>query len=558
MTIYRTKASIFDWSALVLFLLTILLSIVIGLTYYPLFVCLTPSLRFVHSTIGLGYSTLWLGLTSLRIQIYVKCYKQSEWMLTGTLIAMYIPQVVCLLYLALRFLYMLATDIKHTFHAYRNGHTGCIELAVLDKAKNDRLANAKQIQHVRMLFLKPDNSTSPGQFINKLLDTIQLSYKKERPFRYSRRVVVTFTVALLCLYQVTVSVFGVGTYEIISLAEFVDNLEFKNSSVLFEFKDEFYDVLTVSFYVSLILATLLSGISIFQIMVSYRRNMMALYRGDFSVIPNEAYHQSAITVMIDNLHYPGYQIAYLFWGYLIHIDVFFIACVLIAYLVVLPILGKVPLGFLQPFLTLVSTTAIRLLINIVQKFISKRWLLHDHDVLNTETGKNDKVLSLKNRDTYHNMAYFMFFYYILIALIRCLMRIVKAVVLGVILFGRIDRSGLMHGFETWDTGYMAYVSFLQMELVHCHPVLVVFCDQLLKRSSAGTVQVPMHNTNNLPNHTRSRTTSKEELLTSSSVGHYGTSCNVTASIDIPKYNRRIHNRWLKVYTLLRNPSLVHC
>ncbi|XP_069112963.1 stimulated by retinoic acid gene 6 protein-like [Argopecten irradians] len=271
-------------------------------------------------------------------------------------------------------------------------------------------------------------------------------------------------------------------------------------------------------------------------MVSYRRNMMALYRGDFSVIPNEAYHQSAITVMTDNLHYPGYQIAYLIWGYQIHIIVFFIACVLIACLVVLPILGKVPLVFLQPFLTLVSTTAIRLLIYIVQKFISKRWLLHDHDLLNTETGKTNKVLSLKNRDTYHNMAYFMFFYYILIALIRCLMRIVKAVVLGVILFGRIDRSGLMHGFETWDTGYMAYVSFLQMELVHCHPVLVVFCDQLLQRSSAGTVQVPMHNTNDLPNHIRSRTT----------------------SIVIPKYNRRIHNRWLKVYTLLRNPTLVNC
>ncbi|XP_033755363.1 stimulated by retinoic acid gene 6 protein-like [Pecten maximus] len=444
--------------------------------------------------------------------------------------------------------------------------SGSVEMGILDmselactiKSNNDRLANSKQIQHVRGLFLKTEKPEPPGQFMSKLVDTMQLSYKGDRPFRYSHRVVATFTVTLICLYQVAVSVFGYGTHCIVQLNNMIASHRSQNSShfdIFSIISEENIDVLTASFYVSFLLTTLLTVVTIFQIMISYRKNMEALYRGDFSVIPSQAYRQSAITIMTDNLHYPGYQIAYLFWSYVIHIFVLFITCLILAYVIVLPILGKAPMCFLQPFLTLLSTTAIRLLIYMIQKVVSRKWLLQNYEVLNKRSDSMERVLSLQNREAYHNIAYFMFFYYIFIALIRCLMRIFKAVFLGVILFGRIDRSGLMNGFETWDTGYMAYVSFLQMELVHCHPVVVVFCDQLSNRSPAN-VQIPMHNANALPGNTRSRSTSRDPLVTSSSAERYGTTKDVNAVTVIPKYNRRIHNRWLKVYTLLKNPSLV--
>ncbi|OWF50117.1 hypothetical protein KP79_PYT14078 [Mizuhopecten yessoensis] len=150
------------------------------------------------------------------------------------------------------------------------------------------------------------------------------------------------------------------------------------------------------------------------------------------------------------------------------------------------------------------------------------------------------------------MAYFVFFYYIFISMVRCLMKVFKAVFLGVVFFGRIDRSGLINGFETWDTGYMAYVSFLQMELVHCHPVLVVFCDLLCHRLP-GNIHVPMHRaTSSLDVTTRSGDTS---ISTTLPVRSYRTADKVTAISPVPKYNQRILNRWLKVYTLMKNPSL---
>jgi hypothetical protein len=46
----------------------------------------------------------------------------------------------------------------------------------------------------------------------------------------------------------------------------------------------------------------------------------------------------------------------------------------------------------------------------------------------------------------------MFFYYILLGLFHCLVRIGKGIVLGVIYLARIDRSGLVQGYEHWDTG----------------------------------------------------------------------------------------------------------
>ncbi|XP_021354158.1 stimulated by retinoic acid gene 6 protein-like [Mizuhopecten yessoensis] len=362
--------------------------------------------------------------------------------------------------------------------------------------------------------------------------------------------VVTFTVALICLYQISILVLGVGTF----LIQYGEKHMSQNTtdSIFGPILDTLNNVLKASFYVSFTITTLMSGVVIFQIMISYRKNLEALYKGDFSCVPSEARQQSAVTVMTNSLHYSGTQIAYLFWSYVIQMLVLSIVCICVAYLIVLPILGDVPMIFLQPFLTVITTSAIAFVIYWLQKFVSRKWLLQDHKVTNKDSKWPDPVLALNNRKAYHNMAYFVFFYYIFIGIVRCLMKIFKAIFLGVVFFGRIDRSGLMNGFETWDTGYMAYVSFLQMELVHCHPVLVVFCDLLCHRLP-GNIQVPMQRaTSSLDVTTRSGNTS---ISTTLPVRSYRTVDKVTAISPLPKYNQRIHNRWLKVYTLLKNPSL---
>ncbi|XP_021354241.1 stimulated by retinoic acid gene 6 protein-like [Mizuhopecten yessoensis] len=514
-------------------------AVVIGTTYYPLFVCLAPTFRFVHSTIGLGYATVCLVISLLPMNDYSECLPTSEWIWTMTLIMLAIPHSLCLFYLALRFLCMFATDVKTTVRACRQRNFGLIHREQVPTCTNkrDRLANSKQIQHVRELFMRTDEPTTSGKYISRFVDTIQLSYKGDRAFRYSHHMVVTFTVALICLYQISTLVLGEGTF----LIQYVEELISKNTTDSI-FSPNFdhitgFNVLKASFYVSFTITTLMSGVVIFQIMISYRKNLEALYKGDFSCVPIEARQQSAVTVMTNSLHYSGIQIAYLFWSYVIQLGVLLMVCICVAYAIVLPILGDVPMIVLNPFLTVITTSVIAFVTYWLQTFVSRKWLLQDHKVTNKDSKWPDPVLALNNRKAYHNMAYFVFFYYIFISMVRCLMKIFYAVYLGVVFFGRIDRSGLMNGFETWDTGYMAYVSFLQMELVHCHPVLVVFCD-LLSHRLPGNIHVHLHRaTSSLHDTTRSGNTS------------------ISTTFPVPKYNQRIHNRWLKVYTLLKNPSL---
>ncbi|XP_060078320.1 stimulated by retinoic acid gene 6 protein-like, partial [Ylistrum balloti] len=322
--------------------------------------------------------------------------------------------------------------------------------------------------------------------ISRLLHIIQQSCKGYRAFRYSNRIVATLTVALICLYQISVVILGLGTQATTELNRWIADARLENKSVVLyllpiECIVTFIDVGEVSFYVSLTISSVMSVVNISEILISYRKNMECLYRGDFSVIPREALQQSAVTVMTTNLHYPGYQIAYLIWSYSIQLCVLFFSCISIAYFIVLPMFGYIPLHRIQIFLAFIITFVIRRMTYMLQKFVSSKWLLQNHYQLNKNSEKEEKVLSLNNRKTYHNMAYFMFFYYIFIALFQSLKRIFLAVFLGVVFYGRIDRSTLMNGFETLDTVEVPIIS----EESWMDKILQLYCSFGINTDSSG-------------------------------------------------------------------------
>ena len=49
-------------------------------------------------------------------------------------------------------------------------------------------------------------------------------------------------------------------------------------------------------------------------------------------------------------------------------------------------------------------------------------------------------------------AYFMFFYNIFIGIVGCLMRMIKAVIIGTLFLGRLDHSTLPRRFQLFDPG----------------------------------------------------------------------------------------------------------
>lgn len=57
-----------------------------------------------------------------------------------------------------------------------------------------------------------------------------------------------------------------------------------------------------------------------------------------------------------------------------------------------------------------------------------------------------------NRRMFHVVVYITLFVNVIVGLVSCLMRIIKAVIFGVLFIGRIDRSTLMRGWELWDPG----------------------------------------------------------------------------------------------------------
>ena len=78
-----------------------------------------------------------------------------------------------------------------------------------------------------------------------------------------------------------------------------------------------------------------------------------------------------------------------------------------------------------------------------------------------------------------------------------------------------------------------------MELVHCHPVLRVFCEELLQSNSSlkRDMNLGLHSANSID--------------TSSIVASYRS----TRHISVRAYNKQILNRWMKFITLCNNPKL---
>lgn len=62
------------------------------------------------------------------------------------------------------------------------------------------------------------------------------------------------------------------------------------------------------------------------------------------------------------------------------------------------------------------------------------------------------IVSFFFRKVYHNFSFFLFFFYILIGLFKCIKRVVYSLVIGLIFVPRLDRSVLVSGFEHYDNG----------------------------------------------------------------------------------------------------------
>lgn len=521
-----------------------------GLMFYPLFACLTTTWVFIGSFLGLGYTGLWIYWNLRTLILCSDLSQNDENLLPGRDIAVQIPVLFCLICLFVRYGFLIVLHVKHIVKERTLRK-------VVTQHEREHLGTRYNVAYVKELLVprcglngpqeisQPEVNPSLRKKIRILIR--RYVYQNDPTFKYSPRIICIFTVALICAYQFGILII-LGVYQ---LQKFVPQLypapenksahsnttddDKENASTLYQLR-LLIRVLNGSMMFSFAVSSLMTFFATFRILTEYRRQIKMMYKGNFSSLPFRRDSRHPQFIMSDNISYAGSQVAYTLWGYVIVFLALTCVCMIVMYLIVLPILGKVSKIFLKSFWNLLSGFAVLQAVKIGQTLMSRGFL--QHRTSQDERGKvlSTPVLALNNRKVYHNVSYFLFFFYIVLGVFGCLVTILKGVLLGIVYLARLDKCGLVSGFETWDKGYMYYVSFLHLEECHRHPVLLVFCDILLDSTHK-------------KRHFTMRNYGSADSVRDSTTGTQDTMYYINGS------RRLAINRWHKAYTLIRNPKI---
>lgn len=377
-------------------------------------------------------------------------------------IAKSLPHFFCLAYVTVR---LSATFIKMAHKRVLKKRPNLTRPVLVDsKTYVDLIYTKKQIygqvrsghrptgnlsfeeRYVRNLFLR-----NSFHFIKKMswLDRLKQKFSKTDNFRFSTRVVYSYTVCFTVLYYLTCSLIFYGSI-------FIDLIYWP----------------VVYKYALVFSATMTSIISIVQLVLSMRQHKLhlkSLYKGtsDQYISPKSLFSNRKIAS--SSFNYSGYAVSYTIWGYVI---LFSLITFLTAQLATLAVFGNsslVGLFLLVIFLPFIISIMLIYVVNRVTNILATKFCFLQ---------RKSKVLALKNLESYSLFLYFKFFHDCLTGLAFCLIRLVKSVLIGVLFMSRIDYSFMGRNLERMDPAFMSYVGYLYWEAHHTNPIVIAFCDML--------------------------------------------------------------------------------
>ncbi|XP_022336392.2 stimulated by retinoic acid gene 6 protein-like isoform X1 [Crassostrea virginica] len=496
------------------------LSFLVALVFYPVFACLNSSSRKFGSIAGFLYTLLLSAVVTGQNIICTLPGWEWGW-------AIYAVTLICELYLLGLFAYRFIT-------------------AIFKKSKNQKetLVKFDQIYHVKNLLHRPktlheekDIRTQILDQSKRVLDEAKLCCLHKSLYRFTTRTLVINTIVFLVFYYIFILTIKYGeVLDVLlsSILSFLNGTELSKLSTIQVLSKQitiFASVLRVSW----MLSNLLSGVYLIVNMVliyrSQREHLYQIWRGERSFIPSNC-RQDHREMLVKNLMYTGNQVSHLLGGFLISQLVILLICFILAYLLILPLMGEVPGSFLVPVEIIIPPIIFMFLIRFALRYISGRFFLQNHYVKSADGESLEKALALDNRRVYQNFSYFLFFYYILIGFIRCLFRVLTSSALGLFYIARLDKPLVFAGFERFDIGYMTYLSFLEVELHHCHPVVLVTCDLMLKTAARKFISSPQQ-----------QISLESPVIENNKIDFSNT------------YTRKVRNRWLKTKTLISNRCL---
>lgn len=186
---------------------------------------------------------------------------------------------------------------------------------------------------------------------------------------------------------------------------------------------------------------------------------------DYEKVVKKRYEASQ-TITLDSMHFPGYLVAHLVYGYvLLFLGIFMIIIVL---KVVFYIDGMWERGF-ELILPIFVLFAFKYLFI---KFVVTRVLIRN---------ESQRITNLA---FYYVLSYFNFFFDCFLGLVACMSRIWQTTIISMLYLPRLDSSMFNAESEILirrlDKGHLAYLNYIRMEHWYNNQIMKGFCEMLLE------------------------------------------------------------------------------
>ncbi|KAM9330654.1 stimulated by retinoic acid gene 6 protein-like [Gastrophryne carolinensis] len=472
-------------------------AIEVGLSFYPIFACLTTDNKIFASIAGFLYTLTWFTVTVFDIATcpYGLILGNYEKIIFNW------PALLSLVFLMGRFVHMFIKSIRKLLKA----DIGNEETLFLPNHQAD---------HVKRLLRKPEQEQK-SWFGRKI-------YAWDPCFKFPNRMIGSTVLSLFCLYIFVVMEYSVFSCIVLLIESFEEQLYTSeiNNQTLASLK-EFHSNLLGVWFSTTFLSVGVSVTYIFHILVCYRKHMKRLWIGNKSFLPVKYHNPSPTQSVAAIARYSGWQVAYILWGYLIMHIVQCLFGLAFVYGFVVPLKNDQELVFLKALGITLLTVLIVIVLMVLQDVFAGKFFLQNK----ISPQDKQKPLALNNRKAFHNFNYFFFFYNVILGVSACLLRLLCSLILGTWLIARIDRTILQRGYESADMGYKTWIGMIFVDHYHTNPVLVCFCNILL------TTKADKH---------------LEGLRTYSAFN----------GASAPRTSVKARTRWLLLYTLLKNPRLI--
>ena len=371
-----------------------------------------------------------------------------------------LPHYFCLSYVTIRF---SATFLKQLYKKLNRKSNQTRENLVYDALKSvgpnkielvytrkysvakSKRASSFEDRYVNQLFKSKDRINADQSWLFKI-------GLNNDTFRYSTRIICTYTVCFTVLYYLSCFLVFYG-------AIFIDLIYFP-----FVYK--------CSVLVSACLALLICFVQLVLSMIKFKLHLSSLYKGTSDKYISSKSLFTNKKIATSSFNYSGYAVTYTCWGYLF----LFMLCSFISFqLATLFVFGSNAAVGLFMLVVLVPFSVSVILIRLVSRLLSSiaaRFCFLQ---------RKSKVLALKNLKSYSLFLYFKFFYDCFTGIAFCLLRMLKSICLAVLFMSRIDYSFMGRSMESMDPAFMSYIGYLHWEAHHTNPIAISFCE-LLRQS----------------------------------------------------------------------------